>query len=274
MRFLLLIVTALGSVALSVRAQVAGDVAIRSLEPTVLFPKKEPLAQIARLSGENRGTAALDVSVRVAVTGASVLPAQKVALPPGRFTVDVLIPDLAAPADVKVDVISGDTIVAAHTQLWQPQRKWKVHVVKSSHEDIGYEHFIQIKQKEIADFIDLAREIARPRVIDGSGAKTNVGYHYVMETLLFARNYIDERGERAWRKVLKDNVTGGTGLSLMAAPSGVHTHWMDYEQIARVGISCPSRDEGPLRPRSQNRLYRRQSEPLLVGHAGIRRLGY
>ena len=241
MRFLLLVVTALGSVALSVRAQVAADVAIRSLEPTVLFPKKEPLAQIARLSGENRGTAALDVSVRVAVTGASELPAQKVALPPGRFTVDVLIPDLAAPADVKVDVISGDTIVAAHTQLWQPQRKWKVHVVKSSHEDIGYEHFIQIKQKEIADFIDLAREIARPRVIDGSGAKTNVGYHYVMETLLFARNYIDERGERAWRKVLKDNVTGGTGLSLMAAPSGVHTHWMDYEQIARVGY--PARRE-------------------------------
>lgn len=241
MRFLLLVVTALGSVALSVRAQVAADVAIRSLEPTVLFPKKEPLAQIARLNGENRGTAALDVSVRVAVTGLSAQPAQKVALPPGQFTVDVLIPDLSAPADVKVDVVSGAAVIATLTQPWQPQRKWKVHVVKSSHEDIGYEHFIQIKQKEIADFIDLAREIARPRVIDASGAKTNVGYHYVMETLLFARNYIDERGERAWRKILKDNVTGGTGLSLMAAPSGVHTHWMDYEQIARVGY--PARRE-------------------------------
>ncbi len=218
-----------------------GEVNLRTLEPTVLFPRKEPLAQIARLSGENRGTGAVNVDIRVSVGSAPAQPLQKVALPAGPFTVDVLIPDLAAPADVKVDVLNGGTVVATHTQLWQPQRKWKVHIVKSSHEDIGYEHFIQIKQKEIADFVDLAREIARPRVIDASGAKTDVGYHYVMETLLFARNYIDERGERAWRKVLKENVTGGTGLSLMAAPSGVHTHWMDYEQLARVGY--PARRE-------------------------------
>lgn len=241
MHLLPLIITALVLAAPAVGANTAGDIAIRSLEPTVLFPKKEPLAQIARLAVDNRSGSMLSVEVSVTVADGSPGAGQPITLVPNQSTYDVLIPDIAAPAEVRIEVRASGTVLATHTQLWQPQRKWKVHVVKSSHEDIGYEHFIQIKQKEIADFIDLAREIARPRVIDASGAKSNVGYHYVMETLLFARNYIDERGERAWRKILKDNVTGGTGLSLMAAPSGVHTHWMDYEQIARVGY--PARRE-------------------------------
>jgi hypothetical protein len=224
-------------------AEAATSLRILDVEPTVLFPRREPLVQIARLKLEHAGKGPLRVEVRVSVAGAAApaVPALTLTLQPGVETHDVHIPDLSAPAEVTIDVAADGRVLATHRQPWQPQRKWKVHVVKSSHEDIGYEHFIYIKQKEIAEFIDLAREIARPRVIDASGAKTNVGYHYVMETLLFARNYIDERGERAWRKVLRENVTGGTGLSLMAAPSGVHTHWMDYEELARVGY--PARRE-------------------------------
>ncbi len=222
-------------------AQTDSSVRIVSLEPTVLFPKKEPLEQIVRLTVDNRGIAAISGEIVVIMGDGAPRAGQPFSLGMNQNTYDLLVPDIATPKEVRIEVRAAGTLLATHTEKWQPQRKWKVHVVKSSHEDIGYEHFIQIKQKEIADFIDLAREIARPRVIDASGAKSNVGYHYVMETLLFARNYIDERGERAWRKILKDNVTGGTGLSLMAAPSGVHTHWMDYEQIARVGY--PARRE-------------------------------
>jgi hypothetical protein len=224
-------------------AEVAPALRILGVEPTVLFPRREPLVQIAHLKLEHPGNAPLRVEVRVTVAGGapSAVPALPLTLKPGVDTYEVHIPDLAAPAEVALEIAAGGRVLATHRQAWQPQRKWKVHVVKSSHEDIGYEHFIQIKQKEIAEFIDLAAEIGRPRVIDASGAKTNVGYHYVMETLLFARNYIEERGEPAWRRLLKERVTGSGGLSLMGAPSGVHTHWMDYEQIARVGY--PARRE-------------------------------
>ena len=214
---------------------------IMSLEPTVLFPKREPLAQVARLTVVNDTGSAMEVEAVVTIQGGAVEKIEKIPLAINQSTVEVLVPDISTESNVRVDLRREGKVLATHGRSWQPQRKWKVHVVKSSHEDIGYEHFIQIKQKEIADYIDLAREIARPRVIDASGAKTNVGYHYVMETILFARNYIEERGERAWRKLLKENVTSDGGLSLMAAPSGVHTHWMDYEELARIGY--PARRE-------------------------------
>jgi len=214
---------------------------IVGLEPTVLFPKREPLAQIARLAVLNDGAPVRATAV-VSVAGGATEKIADLEFGPNQTTVDVLVPHLTAAPPVRLELRRGDTVLARHEQSWQPQRKWKVYVVKASHEDIGYENYIFKKQKEIAEFIDLAREIARPRVIDASGTKKNVGYHYVMETILFQRNYLEERGERAWRSVINGDVLGGgRGLSLMAAPSGVHTHWMDYEQLARM--SYPARRE-------------------------------
>jgi len=214
---------------------------ILSVKPTVLFPNREPLAQIAKLEIANSGEQIV-AEVRVLVAGVANAESQTLTILPDQGSYDILIPDLQTAAEVTVEIVAEGRKLASHLQAWSPQRKWKVYVVKSSHEDIGYENYIFKKQRGIAGNIDLAREIARPRVIDASGTKRNVGYHYAMETILFQRNYLEERGEREWRKFIDEEVkSGGKGLSLMAAPSGVHTHWMDYEQLARVGY--PARRE-------------------------------
>lgn len=224
-------------------AQPAALVRIVSLEPTVLFPKKEPLAQIARLTVDNRSSAAVSGEVVVTVGGGVPGAGQPVKLGPNQSTYDVLIPDVATPTEVRIEVRAAGAVLATHTEKWQPQRKWRIFIVKSSHEDIGYENFIFKKQHDIANFVDLGRELSSPKSVAGNieaAVQKRLAFHYTMETILFQRNYLEERGERAWREVIEHDVKPGH-ISLMGAPSGVHSHWMDYEELARMAY--PARRE-------------------------------
>ena len=145
--------------------------------------------------------------------------------------------------NVEFTVRSSGQVVAQKKQMWQPQRKWKVIVVKSSHEDLGYENYIFMKQHDIANYIDLAANISKATEnVSDLERKSDAKYHYTMETLLFERNYIEERGERAWREIVEKDIKTGA-MNLMGAPSGVHSHWMDYEELARM--TYPARREMP-----------------------------
>jgi alpha-mannosidase len=238
-----------------------------ALEPTVLFPKREPLAQVARLVVRNDSDQPIAADVEISVAGGAASPPQRLSLAPHQQGYDVLVPDIAAPAEVRVAIRVEGRAPILHTQVWKPQRKWKVFIVKSSHEDIGYENFIFKKQHEIANFIDLGHELSSPKsVLGGIEATADVlynrkprpgdsqpkpvgsvppparssAYHYTLESILFQRNYIEERGERAWRRLVEQDLKPGH-MSMMGAPSGVHSHWMDYEQLARM--TYPARRE-------------------------------
>jgi hypothetical protein len=192
-------------------AQPAALVRIVSLEPTVLFPKKEPLAQIARLTVDNRSSAAVSGEVVVTVGGGVPGAGQPVKLGPNQSTYDVLIPDVATPTEVRIEVRAAGAVLATHTEKWQPQRKWRIFIVKSSHEDIGYENFIFKKQHDIANFVDLGRELSSPKSVAGNieaAVQKRLAFHYTMETILFQRNYLEERGERAWREVIEHDRNG------------------------------------------------------------------
>jgi len=220
------------------------QIRIISLEPTVLFPKRVPLVQIARMTVVNTSSYTINAEATVSIEGQKKLQALTITLVPNQSIINILVPDIENPAKVSVEVISHGAVLARYEQVWNPQRKWKVHVVKASHEDLGYENYIFRKQKEIADFIDLAREQSSPKSVAGNiGSATTMKispYHYTMETLLFQRNYIEERGEIAWRALVEKDVKTGH-MSLEGAPSGVHSHWMDYEELARM--TYPARRE-------------------------------
>ncbi len=215
-------------------AALAG-VRILRVQPTVLFPDREPLAQIAWLEVENPAASPAEAEIAVEVEGRRPEAPQRFTLPPGLSRHDVQVPDLAAPARVRFVLRAGAAPAVSHEQDWRPQRKWKVFLVKSSHEDIGYEDFLWKKQSEIADFIDLGRRLAAPI---GSAAATagrpqTGGYRYWLETLLFPRYYEEERPPGALRELVENAIKPGF-LPLGAAPNGIHTHWLDYEELARV----------------------------------------
>ncbi|MSU25139.1 MAG: hypothetical protein EXS32_15135 [Opitutus sp.] len=215
-----------------VAASTTPSVRILQLQPTVLFANKEPLAQIGWLTVENALATVVPCELRVSVQGRAGSP-QKLDLPSGVSRLNALIPDLSAEADVLLELRAGGALLAAHSQRWQPQRKWKIFLLKSSHEDIGYENYLWMKQKEIAEFIDYGAHLSATGPVNPvEGARTPGGYHFWMETLLFTRYYEAERSTPALRALIEKEVkTGSMGLG--AAPSGVHTHWMDYEELAR-----------------------------------------
>ena len=204
---------------------VAAQVAIEAIEPTVLFPAGEPLRQLAWMKVENRFTVQIDCHVKITFSGMEPV-IQSLELPPGSSSQKVLIPDIRSEAELTAEIVdAGGRSIASRRQVWTPQRHWKIFVVHSSHEDLGYENFIFRKQKEIADYIDIAHHLS-------GSASSPSSYHYTLETLLFMRNYIEERSESAWRELVESDLKTGR-MDLMGSPSGVHTQWMDYEELAR-----------------------------------------
>lgn len=147
----------------------------------------------------------------------------------GETDLQILVPDIQAATELSISIKSERGVeLAMWKQPWQPQRKWKVYLIKSSHEDLGYEGTIFQKQHDNANWIDIGRRLSDPHVPMGDKL-----YHYNIETMVGARDYISERGETAWRSLVDSELKMGN-MSLLGAPSGVHSHWMDYEELARM----------------------------------------
>lgn len=212
-------------------------VQILKLKPTVLFPNGRPLHQLAMLEVVNFTGAPLRCRVQVQVGTLAAELGPVLEIQAGYSSLRVPIPDIDSPQQVRLEVQSeqGGQRLAGITQDWTPQRKWKVYIVKSSHEDLGYEDFIYKKQHEIANYIDIGSRLSDPHQAMGGG-----DFHYTLETLLFMRSYMDERSESQWRNLVEQHISNGQ-MPLMGAPSGVHTHWMDYEELARM--TYPARRE-------------------------------
>ena len=201
------------------------QIRIDSIEPTALFPNAQPLRQVAWMQVSNGGPACGACTVKVSVAGTQPF-SQAFDAPQDVSRHRLLIPDISSQAELLVEIEdSAGRSLANRRQTWAPQRHWKIYIVHSSHEDLGYEDFIFRKQKEIADYMDLARRFSGPAGPASSD-------HYTLETLLFKRNYIEERSESAWRDLVNSHVKTGR-MPLMGASSGVHTQWMDYEELAR-----------------------------------------
>lgn len=214
----------------------AADVKVLGIEPTVLFLRQRPIVQVAWVELLNNGAEKVECKIGVTI-GDTAEPEIAVDLPPGLSKQRILAPDIAAPLELRLVVkrASDGKELATQSVSWQPQRKWKVFIVKSSHEDLGYEDFIYKKQHENAEWVDIARRLSNPKLPMGGGQ-----YHHTLETLLLMRNYIEERSVGEWRDLVEKQIKTGQ-MGLMGAPSGVHSHWMDYEEIARM--TYPGRRE-------------------------------
>lgn len=226
-------------------AQTAQPMVAAQIEPTVLFAKKDPLCQIAWLNVVNTSDKPLVCDVIVKLNGVTANLSQKLTLTPGVSRHDLFVPDIEKPSELEVElrVIGKNTVLTTLRQNWQPQRKWKIHLVKSSHEDIGYEGFLWEKQKEIADFIDFGANLSRAGSSSAvaEGASTAGGYRYFLESLLFGRYYMEERGEPAWRRLIAEKIKPGLTPLAGGPNSGAHFHWMDTEEMAR--FMYPARRE-------------------------------
>ena len=108
-------------------------VEITQVEPTPLFPKGEPLRQLVRLHLDHSGPA-LGAVVRV-----NAGEPQNIKVAAGKSVADILVPDIAAPAPVKIELLDAAGKVLATKQLdWQPAKKWTICSFSYCHQDCGY----------------------------------------------------------------------------------------------------------------------------------------
>ena len=119
----------------------AGQLEIVKVEPTPLFPKTEPgqpLRQRALLYLNNSG-APLALTARITLGTSSTAEALG-QVPTGQSTNTILVPDIAAPANLIIELLpkDGDGVLARHQLNWQPQKKWKIYCVSYSHHDLGF----------------------------------------------------------------------------------------------------------------------------------------
>lgn len=207
---------------------------ITKFDPTPLFPRAGEPAQLAYLTVLNTGEQPVPLRARIVMQGQ---PEQRVELGSvsrGASTHNLSIPDITAPTQLRIELLDGGGAKLAEWEgVHQPQRKWVVYIVKSSHEDLGYEEYIFAKQREIANNIDLAKHRSGdPDPPAGAATSGPAKYHYMMESLIFQQNYTEERSESAWRELVEKEVKTGS-MYLIGVPNGAHNHWQDYEELAR-----------------------------------------
>ncbi len=156
--------TSLLAVLVALPAAAQTNLRILRVEPTALFPKAQPLRQIALVHVDNPAGTGVAATVSLSIAGQQI--SEDCTFAPGETVQQILIPDITAPTELKVMIQSRD---AAHPDSladwrgsWAPQRKWRVYIVKSSHEDLGYEGTIYEKTHDNANWIDIGKRLSDP----------------------------------------------------------------------------------------------------------------
>jgi alpha-mannosidase len=210
------------------------NIQILQLLPTALFPKQDgPLMQIANLMVKCLvATAQATITIKL---GSKTLPPLESMLHLGDNKIKVLLPDIATPEPIIISITTAhpETVAAEWHGSWEPQRKWKIYIVKASHYDLGYDGRIDVMQHEAANYLDLAKRLCA----DHAQAHE---WHYHIEHMRFMRAYEAERTEIELAELVDQYLKKGM-MTLSGNPGGPHFHWMDYEQLARAAY--PARRE-------------------------------
>ena len=142
MRKLVFLIVYMGLAANGVlRAAEPAGVSIGKIEPTPLFPQVEQgqqLKQMARLHVDNAGEP-IPAVARVTVGSGSSDTQDLGVVAKGKSAINILIPDMAVPAPVTIEILAKDgTSLAVRKADWKPQKKWTIYSVSYSHQDLGF----------------------------------------------------------------------------------------------------------------------------------------
>ena len=116
-------------------------ISVDSVKPTAFFrsDSRGNLSQVAWVKVDNKQAASCAVMLQTSVDG-EVCSTESRELAPGANDLEILLPDLTEPADVKLAFLDPKRKkeLAAWSGAWQPQKKWTIHCVTYSHHDLGY----------------------------------------------------------------------------------------------------------------------------------------
>jgi hypothetical protein len=206
------------------------EIRITDLEPTPLLAHGQPLQHLVRMKMENKLSAPVPCHARIELSagGATTVPLGEIK--PGETCRELFVPDVPMEGKIRIELwADGDaTPLATFEKAWQPVRKWRLFVILSAHEDLGYCDIITNLPESMASYLDMARRIGDAvRAPDGA-----MMYRYMIEHIWWLKAYADTRPAGELQSLIEDSIKPGM-MEVMAVHSGTHTHWNDCEQLAR-----------------------------------------
>ena len=112
---------------------------------------------------------------------------------------------------------------------WSKPRHWTIHIVISSHTDIGLHNSQYIQRFNASRFIDMAAKLC-----DKTAAKDeDVRYRYCMEGDWFWENYGLDRGQEEARRIVRDYIDKGL-MGVFAGHSGNTFQTFGKEELKQI----------------------------------------
>ncbi len=210
----------------------AVPVTIERVEATPLFAKPaedQPLRQQARLFLDNPG-GAFAGTAQIVVGDRPARAKHLGEVPSGKSTHNIQIDDIAAPAPVRITIISEDgQSSAVHRVDWQPQKKWTIYCVSYSHQDLGfgdYPHRLRtsIRHENILLPLRFCRETDDWPAADQ--------YRFNIETSEPITSFISFQGKEAARELAQRLKEGR--MELGGLHNTANTEELSHELMARL----------------------------------------
>lgn len=128
---------------------------------------------------------------------------------------------------VWVLTFGGET--ARFACLWKAPRRWTIHIMISSHTDIGLHNSQYIQRQNSERFLDQAAALC-DRTADRA---ENDRYRYTIEGTWFFNNYPADRGAEKARALVENYIKPGK-IGLCGGIAGNHTQVFGLEEMARA----------------------------------------
>lgn len=148
-------------------------------------------AQVCRVTIENdREAASCTISARA---GHALYGETSVHVPPGESTHNFMLSEPSAPGSVEFVVQTSGGLVAARNVDWRPVRRWRVHVVQTSHHDVGYTDLASRVIPQHIEFLDNAIDMAMATRELDDDARSRIVIEVAWSALEFLRKSRPER---------------------------------------------------------------------------------
>ena len=210
----------------------AEPISIQRLEPTPLFPRpgpNQPLRQRALLCLDNPGPR-MPVKARITIGTATAIE-DIGELPTGKSTNSVLVPDIATPTALLVELLAAasDAVLARQEVAWQPQKKWKIYCVSYSHHDLGFGNYPHRLRTDIRH-----ANIERPLQFctETDGWDDDSKFRYVIETSEPITSFLGSHSEADAAELARRLREGRIQIGAMHVTA--NTEQMSYELMARL----------------------------------------
>ncbi|MBP3311777.1 MAG: hypothetical protein J6L72_06020, partial [Butyricicoccus sp.] len=152
-----------------------------------------------------------------------ILVTEEIPVSAGEYRTELLLPCRSEDTDARWELrtLSGEPLFSMDF-LWKKPREWTIHVMISSHTDIGLHNSHYVQRYNTEKFLDEAAALC----------DDNENYRYMLEGTWVWNNYNVDRSAEECENIRKNYIKTGK-IGICAGMAGNHTNVYGWEEMAR-----------------------------------------